>query len=97
MVITEPGTYVITGSVGWSGNTNGSRQARILLNGDTRNVATQSPLNGGAFRQSVSLIDHFDAGDKIQLGGYQTSGGDLDTVVSTGAGAVQLDATWVSP
>ena len=97
MVVTVPGTYVVSGAVTWEGNANGSRQTRILLNGDVRNVATASPLNAGALRQTVSLIDHFNAGDRIQLGGFQTSGGSLDTLVSTGAGAVQLSATWVSP
>lgn len=97
LVITRPGVYVISGTVGWAGNANGQRQTRILLNGEIRVGENISASNSGGIRQSVTLVDSLEAGDKIQLGGYQSSGADLDTAVGTGQGAVQLSGTWVGP
>lgn len=97
LVIARPGVYVISGTVGWAGDANGQRQTRILLNGDIRVGENVSASNSGGIRQSVTLVDSLEAGDKIQLGGYQSSGADLDTSVGTGQGAVQLSGTWVGP
>ncbi|MCB0870036.1 MAG: hypothetical protein KDB52_04315 [Solirubrobacterales bacterium] len=97
LVITRPGVYVITGTVGWEGNATGQRQTRILLNGGIRVSEAASPGNSGTLRQSVSMVDKLNAGDEIQLGGFQTSGGDLDTTLGTGQGTVQLTGTWVGP
>lgn len=97
MVITRGGTYVITGMVGWYGNPTGQRQVRIIVNGITRSSEVITAPNNGYIRQSVTLIEQLQPGDKVQLGSYQNSGGDLNTLNFIGAGAVQLGATWVSP
>ncbi len=97
LVITRPGIYVITGMVAWQGSATGQRQTRILLNGVTRVGESTSPGNTGTERQSVSMVDRLEVGDRIQLGGYQQSGGTLTTIVGNGQGAVQLTGTWVGP
>lgn len=97
LVITRPGIYVITGMVAWQGSATGQRQTRILLNGVTRVGESTSPGTTGTERQTVSMVDRLEAGDRIQLGGYQQSGGNLTTIVGNGQGAVQLTGTWVGP
>lgn len=97
LIITSPGVYVVTGMVAWQGNATGQRQARLLLNGNTRVSEVSTPGNLGTLRQTVSMVDRFVAGDKIQIGGYQASGGSLQTILGAGQGAVQLTGAWVGP
>lgn len=97
MVIPQPGIYVFTATLGWAGDASGTRQARILVNGDLGASETVDAADGGSIRQSVTLVDRFEVGDQVQVGAFQNSGGNLNTSISSGQGAVNLAGTWLSP
>jgi hypothetical protein len=92
LVVVEPGIYSVSGNLGWAGNATGSRQARIVINDQIWGFVVEAPGNSGFFRQSVTAIKRLDAGDVIQLGGFQSSGAPLDTSSATPSGAVWLAA-----
>jgi hypothetical protein len=77
--ITVPvsGKYLITGQISFSLNTTGFRGARILLNGATvlatRFIATTTWVPG----VNVTTIESLNAGDYVEIQGYQASGSDL--------------------
>lgn len=95
--ISRPGVYSITGSIGWEGNPSGARQTRILVNGSIQASDVTNAGGTGTIRQNVSSLNRLEVGDKIQLGAFQNSGGDLDTVLSTPQGTVWLSAVWIGP
>jgi hypothetical protein len=65
---------------------------RILVNGAIWGFVTDNAGGSGFVRQSVTALKRLDAGDVIQLGGFQTSGVPLGTTVATPSGAVWLAA-----
>jgi hypothetical protein len=97
LVVNRPGLYSIDGNIGWENNNSGSRQARIFVNDQIRGLVVDSTAGSGTVRQSVSTLVRLEAGDKVQLGGWQTSGGALDTSLASPQGAVWLSAFRVGP
>src|SRR3990167_2409981 len=79
------GYYEIEGSIGLTATTLGSRLARITVSGNIVGSADAAPaasLNGGKVR--VRVPQHFiDAGQAIQLLGYQNSGSNLNSFSGT--------------
>jgi hypothetical protein len=92
LVVVEPGVYSISGAIGWVGNATGARQVRIFVNGEIWGFEVETVDNSGFLRQSITALKRLEAGDVIQLGGFQTSGAPLDTSVATPSGAVWLAA-----
>jgi len=96
-IISRPGVYAISGSIAWAANPSGARQTRILVNGATQAADVSNAGGAGSIRQNVSSLNRLKAGDEIQLGAFQNSGGDIDTAVSNPQGAVWLSAFWAGP
>jgi hypothetical protein len=97
LVVVRAGFYSLAGNVGWDGNTTGSRQARILVNGQIRGLVVDQPGGAASIRQAVTALVRLEVGDKVQLAGWQNAGAPLSTVVAASQGAVWLSAYWVGP
>jgi hypothetical protein len=79
------GWYTVCGVVAYSPNATGFRTARIQINGAGISGQTSyGPNNGGAETITVTgTRDIFlNAGDYVEVAGYQSSGGALNTAVS---------------
>lgn len=94
LVVPRVGWYVASAGIRWEGNTTGSRQIRLNLNGATLATDAAVPPSGG-FSHTVSQpIFCSTVGDEIVAAGYQTSGGNLATSPSFG---VYFSLVWVGP
>ena len=81
LTVQQSGMYLIHGRIEYSSNTTGVRYARIYQNGGTIADTTRAPDTLGNTFVSISTIRSFNAGDTIQFGGRQESGGNLTTVI----------------
>lgn len=98
ITIKKRGTYLISGQIGWFGNSTGTRQLRIFAGGSLNALDQINPPNTGAIRQTVSGSARLAPGDTVMLQAYQTSGGALNTNVNAGAvGGAWLSVAWVGP
>jgi photosystem II stability/assembly factor-like uncharacterized protein len=90
---TRPGTYIATGEIAWD-QTSGSgyRSAEIMLRGESVAQVGGPPLPRGVHTtQQVTTIVRMDAGDRVQLGGTQSSGDRLLIFAAT------LSLAWLGP
>lgn len=73
------GLYLIGGHIIFASNATGRREASIRLNGTTfLEINNQPAVNGDDTEMSVTTLYQFTAGDYVELGANQTSGGALD-------------------
>ena len=93
------GTYLVMGSVGFVENSSGIRLVCIGKNGSYTTlygvvdaVTTNSVTNGYA---STAGLVTLNAGDYIQLNGYQTSGNTGGLATATGWQCSSLSVLWV--
>jgi hypothetical protein len=89
------GKYQINANLVFSANTSGSRYVRIILNGATVIGEQSTPAattSGALTRLAVSKLYQFNAGDYIEMQGWQDSGSTLtsDTAI-TDLSAVKVD------
>lgn len=90
---TRPGTYIATGEIAWDQTSGtGYRSATIMLSGESVGQSGGPPLPLGVYTtQQVTAIVRMDAGDQVQLGATQGSGGRLLIFSST------LSLAWLGP
>lgn len=76
----EAGTYLVVAHLSLAASTTGLRSARIALNGSiSNNMADQRiPAHPSEHHLVASATGSVNAGDYIELYGYQNSGGPLD-------------------
>ena len=89
IIITTPGTYLITYDVSFSPNPNGRRGACVYKNYNTDKTYygySQIPAVADGDRTGVtgSIVLPCNTGDQLNIGVYQTSGGNLDMDTSVG-------------
>ncbi|MEU1800909.1 hypothetical protein [Streptomyces sp. NPDC019937] len=91
------GTYAVGGSVCFPANSTGSRGVRLAVNGSSvQGVASLIPAaTGNSCGTQVATILSLSVGDYVEIQGYQTSGGALNTATASDL-ASQLWALWVS-
>lgn len=79
------GVYQLTGNLRWDNNTTGRRIIFIVVNDATSIVNSEihgPPITGHVVVINITTLYSFDIGDYAELKVHQTSGGDLDTVVT---------------
>ena len=84
IVVNQPGFYNITLNVGVAANTTGRRVSQILVNGSDRGSVNMTAPIASSTLQCVSTNVYLAAGDYVEGLIFQTSGGALNTVVTTG-------------
>ncbi|MFI8535324.1 hypothetical protein ACIGMX_34405 [Streptomyces aquilus] len=91
------GTYYIAATLGFAANGSGNRKVGININGaSARGGVVQAPgISTNSFVACVSTEQTLAVGDYVELVGWQTSGGALNTAVSVGFGPV-LMCHWIS-
>src|SRR6185312_14028769 len=71
------GFYHITANSSWASNTTGNRYLDVLLDGTTV-IASDRRSNAGCCGEGSVNVDYFlNAGDYVEMRGYQESGGVL--------------------
>lgn len=95
LTLTTSGVYVVTGCIAFTGNSTGMRGATITQNGV--GVWTQhAPAHAdGTQLVNVAGICVVAANDYLELYGFQSSGGALNTVADGSFGPTRLAAVWV--
>jgi hypothetical protein len=92
-----PGYYVVTGHVVFASNATGERQAWLLINGTGSRIGfgTTLAMTGASHVTAViaSTTLFLNVGDYVEMFAYQSSGGALNTDVTTGS--PRLSALWV--
>lgn len=90
------GWYRITGSIAYAGNATGDRRAVIYLNGGASNGYSISHPSSTALISTnvVGYVQATSVTDYVQLYGYQSSAGSLNTVVS-GTFQSYLTVEWI--
>lgn len=78
------GLYLITGHLSFAGNSTGRRIGRVYLNGSTE-IALQShpAISTNPVHLTFSVLRKLTAGDYIELGAFQDSGGALNVLTGT--------------
>jgi hypothetical protein len=91
------GVYFIHGTIGWTSNATGARQAVLTRNNTIIGAANDIQASAaGNTVQGVSALLRLVDGETIELNGRQFSGGDL-TTVGFGIAGTTLSAFWVGP
>jgi hypothetical protein len=76
-----PGLYLIGASVEFASNATGYRELDLRVNGSTFIAADRMPAaSGGAHIMSTQRVYQLDAGDYVETGVIQVSGGALNVV-----------------
>jgi hypothetical protein len=93
------GVYAVTAEVDWTPNTTGTRELTLMKNGST--FIADDDRDGistvfGGQSQSVTAQVQLVAGDYVQVGVLQTSGGSL-SVMSAGETSPEFSLTWLAP
>lgn len=91
------GWHRISGGVGITGNATGARQVSILKN-SVVNPGSAQWLNPGAVTAAISARSKcipLSVGDFAEIALFQTSGGALNTVITSNDGQSNLSAQWV--
>ncbi len=92
----DAGWYDLAGSASFASNPTGYRSAAFLVNGSLTNFywSTQMPsVSGNVTAISIAGDLYFGAGDYVEVGCIQTSGGALNTNTA-GAVVARLSCTW---
>lgn len=87
ITIARAGIYLIQATVKWAANAVGNRGIILGKNANPfhqSSRAAANPTGGEMSSVSFTMFDQAAAGDYYFLNGYQTSGGNLDVVVSDG-------------
>lgn len=78
LVVPEDGWYMLSATNTWDANSSGSRAIRFLVNGGLIDVGSALPATAGTGgRYSLSGSRYLSAGDTVQVGRFQNSGGTL--------------------
>lgn len=97
IVCTQPGLYLITGRVVFTGNATGVRALEAVLNASTVLDHDTEPgptvTDGGSLQ--VSVMHHLSAGDYVRLMGFQSSGGNLN--YASGLPYMHMEVQWLRP
>jgi hypothetical protein len=76
----EGGRYLIQGEVSWASNVIGYRGLQILKNGSvTLSNMNQAPPGSSVMGMRISVVASLVDGDYVELLGFQTSGGNLNS------------------
>ena len=80
----QGGYYLVYGQIGWlSLNGTGRREYKLLKNGSLFTEGGTGPTSGAYVGNNFTLVMSLVATDYIELGGFQTTGGNFD-IASTG-------------
>lgn len=93
-----PGWYFVSGGVGFAVNTTGQRGCRWSVNGVTQTAGASLWTASSAFESCIPARGKYlylAISDYVELYGYQSSGGALNTDVGTGTGC-NMAIRWVS-
>lgn len=80
-VVRTAGVYNLGGAIGWAANATGFRQVSYSINGGTAEVVSMIPSVGAGdatINGFAATTPYLNAGDYIELYGYQSSGGALN-------------------
>lgn len=92
------GLYLVTATVTWNGNSTGTRQIGVRVNGTTTYSGERIGVDGASitFVQSISRMVRLAAGDYVEAVVVQTSGGalDVDRTFESGPG---MEICWMRP
>jgi hypothetical protein len=93
------GIYAVTAEVDWTPNATGTRELTLMKNGST--FIADDDRDGisvvfGGQSQSVTAQVRLVAGDYVEVGVLQTSGGSLN-VMSAGETSPEFSLTWLAP
>jgi hypothetical protein len=93
------GIYAVTAEVDWTSNATGTRELTLMKNGST--FIADDDTDGisvvfGGQSQSVTAQVRLVAGDYVEVGVLQTSGGSLN-VMSAGETSPEFSLTWLAP
>jgi hypothetical protein len=91
----KAGKYLITGKLNFNSNATGYRQIAIYKNGSSLSYNAFAVVNGNVTGVTIVSLDSLAEGDYLELFGYQTSGGNLNTEsgsTATSFGVVYLGA-----
>jgi len=93
------GIYAVTAEVDWTPNATGRRELDLMKNGSTI-IADDDrdgiPISFSGQGQSVTAQVRLMAGDFVEVGVLQTSGGPLN-VTSVGETSPEFSMTWLAP
>lgn len=97
--VATAGYYHLSAVVIWGTNGNGYRQIYVAKNGDTTSRYGMTytfvrGVSGAQICMSTSVVLGLQAGDYIEVWGYQNSGGSLDVAVSNADSRFEVE--WVS-
>lgn len=89
------GTYLITAQIEWQANATGYREISLCKNGSTcYGFNTVPAVSGTSTFQNDQQVWHMQAGDYVEVSGWQTSG----TTLTTGwAQDEAFTMTWLTP
>jgi hypothetical protein len=89
------GLYVVAAGIVWASDSDGRRQAEMILNGSGAVAGDyRVAVSGAATVQDVSTLLDLDAGDYVEVQAFQDGGEPLALTNST---STFLAATWVGP
>jgi hypothetical protein len=100
ITITRTGTYVITGFIAWSGSASDTaRQVRIHIDDVVPSAAvTIGSATPAGFTQEVTSVERLLAGQRVSLGAFNGSGGNVGTTdLTPPLPSVALTVQMVSP
>jgi hypothetical protein len=89
------GTYLLVGSAGWASNGAGRRSLGFVINNNAyAGYQTDVPFGTATTWQNFSRIVHLNAGDFVEIRGYQTSGGALNIEDHEGISPI-MSVQWI--
>ncbi|MEU6347230.1 hypothetical protein ABZ883_40560 [Streptomyces sp. NPDC046977] len=96
-VIQVPGTYFLLGEACFPSNATGNRGSRLQVNGaNVQGAATMIPTaSGNACGAPAGALVALNAGDYVEIQGFQSSGGALNTATATDLSS-SLKVLWVA-
>lgn len=77
------GRWQASGSVSYASNATGTRESNLLVNGTLTYSSKYNAVNGDTSRFPTRTVTHFlNAGDFMEVAGWQNTGGALNTAVT---------------
>ena len=86
--VVKAGVYIGAVTIGYASNTTGYRNLYIYVNGASIGL-TQAPAAGNTY-VALSKTFRLAASDVVSMYGYQSSGGNLDTLTASAATTLSL-------
>ncbi len=96
ITISVPGTYMLSGEVGFAADPQGHRSAQIQVDGTAVAVNQTGATSPAITRVPVSTIVRLLAGDVVTLRATHSAGNSLATASYFGVGHAYLAAQWLS-